>query len=251
MTDTLPFSEALMLVDEHSAAFRDTIAAAPDLDARVPGCPDWSLRDLAAHLGEVHRFWSVVVRAGAAEDAPPRAAIGDTEPHGDLADWFGESTRMLLSALREAGPDAACWTWWRLSDAPQTAGAVARHQVHETAVHSFDAQETVGKPEPIPASIAVDGVAEFLLVTLGAEGPWSHRPARVVFATDEGPSWTVDLTPAGAKLDPAASGEPVATVHGPASDMLLALFGRVPLDRLRIDGDASLAHQLREWSDTT
>jgi uncharacterized protein (TIGR03083 family) len=250
MTDTLPFPELLILVDERSAAFRDTIAAAPDLDARVPGCPDWSLRDLVAHLGSVQRFWSVVVHAGAAGNAPAREAIGDTEPHGDLADWFGESTRMLLAALREVGPDAECWTWWSRSDAPQTAGAVARHQVHEAAVHAFDAQEAIGKPGPIPATVAVDGVAEFLLVTLGAEGPWPHRPARVLFAADEGPSWTVDLTPAGAKLDPAPSGDPVTTVHGPASDMVLALFGRLPLERLRIEGDAGVAHELRAWSDT-
>jgi uncharacterized protein (TIGR03083 family) len=247
---TLPFPELLILVDERSAAFRDIIAAAPDLEARVPGCPDWSLRDLAAHLGHVQRFWSVVVRAGASPGAPPREAIGDTEPHGDLADWFGESTRMLLSALREAGPDAECWTWWGRSDALQTAGAVARHQVHETAVHTFDAQETIGKPEPVPATIAVDGVAEFLLVTLGAAGPWPHRPARVLFAADEGPAWTVDLTPAGAQLDPAASGDPVTTVRGPAGDMLLGLFGRLPLESLRLDGDPTVAHQLREWSDT-
>ena len=84
------------------------------------------------------------------------------DPHGDLPEWSAESTRLLLAALGEAGPDAACWTWWPLSDAPQTAGAVARHQVQEAGVHAYDAQEAIGKPEPIPAAVAVDGVGEFL-----------------------------------------------------------------------------------------
>lgn len=250
MTETPSFPELLSLVDERSAALREAVAAAADLEAHVPGCPDWSLRDLVAHLGEVQRFWAVVVRAGAADGAPSREVIGDTSPHGDLLEWFTESTRLLLSALGAAGPDAPCWTWWPTSGAPQTVGAVARHQVEEAAVHAYDAQETIGKPEPIPAAAAVDGVAEFLQVTYGSEGAWPHRPARIVFSCIEGPSWTLDLTPDGAGVDPAPSGEPVARVHGSASDILLALFGRIPLDTLRVEGDPAVVEQLRAWGDT-
>jgi hypothetical protein len=97
----------------------------------------------------------------------------------------------------------------------------------------------------------VDGVGEFLQVTYGAEGAWPHRAARVAFEASEGPSWILDLTPEGAKLDPAAGGEPSTTVSGSASDLLLALFGRVPLDRLRVDGDATVLAELRSWGDTT
>ena len=251
MTETPPFTGLLSLIDERSAALREAVAAAGDLEARVPGCPEWSLRDLVAHLGEVQRFWSVIVRAGAADSPPPREVIGDTEPHGDLLEWSAESTRLLLTALRQTGPDAPCWTWWPGSEAPQTSGAVARHQVQEASVHAYDAQETIGRPEPIPAAAAVDGVAEFLQVTYGAEGPWPHQPARIVFTSTEGPSWTLDLTPSGARLDPAAGGEPVATVRGRASDLLLALFGRVELETLHIDDDSTVVRQLRAWGDTT
>jgi uncharacterized protein (TIGR03083 family) len=246
----MEFSAILSLVDERSATLREAVAAASDLEARVPMCPDWKLRDLVAHLGMVHRFWAQIVCAGEADGPPSREARGDTEPHGDLLEWSAESTRLLLAALSEAGPDAPCWTWWPLSEAPQNAGAVARHQVQEEAVHAWDAQHTIGKPEPIPASSAVDGVAEFLQVTYGAVGPWPHRPARIVVACTEGPSWTLDLTPSGARLDPPTSGSPVATIHGAASDILLALYGRVPLDTLRADGDGAVVEQLLAWGDT-
>ena len=249
MTDVPSFPELLSLVDDRSAALREAVAAAPDLEAPVPGCPDWSMRDLVEHIGHVQCFWAAVVTAGG-DEPPPRETVGFTVPGDDLGGWLAAQTRLLLAALGEAGPDAACWTWWGASDAPQNAGAVARHQVEEAAVHAYDAQETIGKPEPIPAGVAVDGVAEFLQVTYGAEGAWPHRPARVVFAANEGPSWVLDLTPDGATIDPAASGEPVATVHGAASDILLALFGRVPLERLRIDGDATVVEQLKGWGDT-
>jgi hypothetical protein len=120
--------------------------------------------------------------------------------------------------------------------------------VQEAAVHAFDAQETIGKAEPLPGAVAVDGVAEFLAVGLGSMGEWPHRPARVVFSATDGPSWTVDLTPAGAVLAPAAAGEPVATVHAPASELVLALYGRVPFDDLRVDGDRSVLTELRGWT---
>jgi uncharacterized protein (TIGR03083 family) len=251
MTDIPPFPELLSLIDDRSAALREAVASAPDFAARVPGCPDWTLRDLVGHIGQVQRFWAAVVAAGAADGPPPRETIGFTAPGDDLGAWFGEQTRLLLAALVEAGPDRPSWTWWSASDGPQTAGAVARHQVEEAAVHAYDAQETIGKPEPLPAAVAVDGVAEFLQVTFGTQSAWPHRPARIAFAATEGPSWILDVNSDGAHLDPAASGDPVATVHGSASDILLALFGRVPLDRLRIDGDATVVEQLTDWGNTT
>jgi len=250
MTDTPSFPGLLDLIAERSAAFREAVAAADDLAARVPGCPDWSLRDLVAHLGAVQRFWAVVVAAGPA-DAPPSAeAIGDQTPHGDLVEWLAESTRLLLAALRAADPELGCWAWWAASGAPMTVAAVARHQVQEAAVHAYDAQETIGKPEPLPASVAVDGVPEFLEVGLGSMGTWPHRPARIAMSAVEGPTWVLDLTPSGARTDPAAGGEPLVTLRGPASDLVLACYGRIPLDRLLVDGDRATAEALFAWTKT-
>jgi uncharacterized protein (TIGR03083 family) len=250
MTDTPPFAELLTLIDERSAALRDAVALAPDLDGRVPGCPDWTLRDLVAHIGGVQRFWAVTVRLADPAGPPAPEQRGDLDPHGDLPAWFAESTRLLLSALREAGPDTPAWAWWAASGAPMTAGAIARHQVQEAAVHAWDAQETVGKPEPLPAAIAVDGVAEFLSVGLASQGAWPHRPARVALTATEGPAWMVDLSPSGAQLNPAASGDPSTTVHGSASDLVLILYGRIPLDTVRVDGDTTILTELRTWIDT-
>lgn len=248
MTSTPPFPELLALIEGRSAALRDAVAAAPDLGVTVPGCPDWSLTDLVAHLGGVHRFWAAAVAAGD-ESAPPAPdRVGDQEPHGNLVEWSAASTALLLSALRDAGPDTPCWAWWADSGAPLTAGAVARHQVHEAAVHAYDAQESLGKAEPLPAAVAVDGVGEFLSVSLGSLGAWPHRPARVALQAVEGLSWTVDLSPSGATADPAASGEPVTRLHATASDLVLALHRRIPLADVRVDGDQEVAEQLLTWS---
>ncbi len=200
MTETTPpFEDLLALIDDRSAALR--AAAAGNYPARVPGCPDWSVGDLVAHLGEVQRFWAAAAAAGPADRAP---VFVSREATGDLLDWSAESTRLLIEALRAAGPDTGCYTWWKDSGAPATVGAVARHQVQEAAVHAWDAQEAAGKPEPIPAAVAVDSIPEFLQVSLGSLGPWPHRPARLALSATDGPTWTLDLTPTGATPDPAA-----------------------------------------------
>nr|BFE75120.1 maleylpyruvate isomerase family mycothiol-dependent enzyme [Actinoplanes digitatis] len=250
MTQMPPFPESLDLIAERSAALRAAIACAGDLESRVPGCPDWSLRDLVAHLGRVQRFWAAAVAAGPADGPPPGSAVVDPQPVGDLTAWSAESTRLLLESLRAVGPDRDCWTWWGASDAPMTSGAVARHQVQEAAVHAYDAQETVGKPEQIPAGVAIDIIDELLVVTLGSLGGWPHRSARLALSATEGPTWTLDLTPGGVRPGPAAGDEPVATMRGSAADLVLALYTRIPLDRIEIDGDREAVERFQAWTDT-
>jgi uncharacterized protein (TIGR03083 family) len=250
MSETPSFPELIELVAERSAALREAVAVAADLDVRVPGCPDWSLRDLVAHLGAVQRFWAVVVAAGPAEGPPTPEALGDREPRGDLLEWSAESTNILLAALHATDPELSCWAWWGASAAPMTVAAVARHQVQEAAVHAYDAQESIGKPEPLPAAVAIDGVPEFLEVGVGAQGAWPHRPARLAFSATEGQVWVLQLTPSGARIDPAPGEDPVATLSGQASDLILVGYGRAPLERLRITGDRVVVEQFLTWTNT-
>src|SRR4051794_13372066 len=118
MTDTPPFADLLTLIEDRSAALHAAASAAPSLDGRVPGCPDWTLDDLVYHLSTVQRFWAVVVTQADLSGPPGPDQRGETEPPGDLLDWFAASTRLLLDALRAAGPDSPAWAWWSASGAP-------------------------------------------------------------------------------------------------------------------------------------
>ena len=208
----------------------------------MPGCPAWTLRDLVVHVGQVQRSWAAHVLAGDA-DVP---SVTDVPPD-DVLEWSAASTKVLIDALRVAGPDAPCWTWWEGSDTPSTAGAVARHQVQEAALHAYDAQSAVGQPRDLPSDIAIDCVDEFLVVSLGAMGEWPHPDARIDLAADEGTRWTVRLTTA-AKVEANPSGDPSATVTGPAADLILALYSRIPPEQLQIDGDREVVEQLINWA---
>ncbi len=129
-----------------------------------------------------------------------------------------------------------------------TSGAVARHQVHEAAVHAFDAQLATGAPQPVPEVVALDGTAAFIDVAHGTAGPWPHRPARVGLHATEGASWLIELTGSGAREVDGSHGTD-ADLYGPASDLLLTLHRRLPLDSLRGEGDRAVLENLLSWPD--
>jgi uncharacterized protein (TIGR03083 family) len=246
----LRFDDQLAHIDDRSAALR-AAAAAAGTGARVPSCPDWSVADLVAHLGAVHLFWTAVVSAGPADGPPDATVLGDRTPHGDLLDWSAGATAGLLAALRAAGPDRGCWTWWESAGAPMTAGAVARHQVQEAAVHALDAQLAAGQPQPLPTAVAADGVGEHLTVELSANGAWPHDPERLVLDAGDGGTWLIDLGRAGARVSqfsgPADAAGVAATVIARPEDFVLAFYRRPGHGELHVSGDARAFERLLNW----
>jgi uncharacterized protein (TIGR03083 family) len=189
----------------------------------VPSCPQWSLEELAWHLGVVQRFWAVNLLAR--DTAAPVETIDDdiANESATFVAWCRDSTAQLITALDTLAPDSPCWTWW---GEPASAGAVARHQVQEAVVHAWDAANALGNVAALPRDAALDGVPEFLHV---------HRSALVVpdtkaitfHASDAHTSWTL------------GAGE-TTTVSARASDLVLYLHGRRPLDGLTVVGDPTV-----------
>jgi uncharacterized protein (TIGR03083 family) len=253
---TPSFSVLLKMIEDRSAALR-AAAGKAGLDSRVPGCPDWTVRGLIAHLGEVQRFWAAAVAAGTvsappADDEVPDRAPAATLPADALLSWSVDATDVLIRALIDAGQDRPCWTWWQESGAPLTAGAVARHQVQEAGVHAFDAQAAAGRTEPLPPDVAADGIGEYLTVGMASMGPWPHEPAMVGIAVAGGSTWIIDLGPGGSRpRETATRAEAEASqaggwLRGTANDLVLALYGR-SLDVV-IEGDRDLVTRLLAWT---
>jgi uncharacterized protein (TIGR03083 family) len=229
---------------------------------QVPTCPEWTLFDLVQHLGEGRRSWAATIAAGpaaAAKSASEGAPAAPREREALLA-WSAASTQELLEALREAGPDRGCWTWWGNSQSPQTCGAVARHQLQEITVHTYDAQVTLGAPQPLPDEVALDGVDEFLSTCCATTAPWPHEPAAIGLHATEGRSWHLSLSADGARvtrlptpgtMSATDAGEsPVAadaSLRGTAGELVLAMYDRIPVDSLKLDGDRRLLDLLWAW----
>ena len=256
MWSPLDFPVLLRLIEERSTAFRDAISAAPSLQDPVPTCPDWTVLDLAQHLGSVHLSWAAIVAEGPRGNGPD--GDGSSNPAGLPSDrdavlrWSADSTDELLGELSGAGPDRHCWTWWGDSQSPQTTGAVARHQLVEAAVHTYDAQVSSAAGQPLPPEVALDGIAEFLSTSCSSSAAWPHAPATVDFLAQEGAAWRLSLSANGARVRPldqvvATPDGAYASLRGGASDVLLALHGRVDLGSLTSHGDRHVFSQLVEW----
>ena len=257
MTTTLEFPDLLRLIDERSTAFRAAVAAAPSLDLQVPTHPERTLFDLVQHVGMGRRKTTAVVAAGPADAPPEKSAwddgVGAPREREALLDWWTESVEQLTSVLREAGPDRGCWTWWGDCDSPQTSGAWARRQVPEIAVHTYDAQLTVGAAQPLSEEVALDGFDDCQFTLVATTVAWPHEPAVVDYHATEGRSWRLRLSGDGARvvrLTPAAGEDPDTadvSARGTASDLVLFFYRRIPLDSLKWDGDRRIFDQLIAW----
>ena len=226
------------------------LASTADPEARIRSCPDWSVADLVWHLGEVHWFWASIVERRAADpeavEADKPARPGD---HAALLE-FGRAQADRLVAVLEAAPDDTVPVWtWALADADHTVGFVRRHQVQEAAVHRWDLEDAVGgAAAPVDAEPAADAVDEMLAITL----PWGVHadkplPGTVhLHCTDVDGEWFIAND--GQVERTHAKGD--VAIRGGASDLLLGLYGRIPLERLEVIGDATLARELLDRINT-
>ncbi|TXS00694.1 maleylpyruvate isomerase family mycothiol-dependent enzyme [Streptomyces sp. col6] len=249
MTESLEYSALLRLIDERSAAFRSAVAAAPSPDAPVPSCPGWTLSDLVRHLGTGQRWWAAIVATGPAGSPPARDAVEAPGEPDALPAWYAESNELLLNTLREAGPERECWTWWSAGVSPATARGVARRRVHEVLVHTYDAQLAAGVVQPMPADVALDGVAEFLDTCNSTPVAWPHEPATIHYHATEGRSWLLTLDDTGAWPAPLAddAAPASASATGTAEQLLLFVWGRRTMSDLKIEGDPQVFEQLIAW----
>ncbi|GAA3890994.1 maleylpyruvate isomerase family mycothiol-dependent enzyme [Streptomyces lacrimifluminis] len=234
---------------------RALVTSGVDLSATVPTCPDWSLEHLVRHTGGALRWVELLVRTRAEADVEEdQVPLGDgPEPTGDpaaLDAWLAETGELLVTTLREAGPDTKVWSWADIHDS----GFWARRMVHEITVHRADATLTAGLPYEVAPDIAADAIDEWLQIVEFAQTDPDDAaanelrgPGRSIHlhATDTAPElnaeWLVELTEEGVSW---RRGHEKATValRGPLTDVMLAFYRRLPLDspRLEILGDREL-----------
>lgn len=113
------------------------------LDAPVPTCPGWVVRDLVAHTGQAHRSTAAMLRG-----EEPVEPVGTG---GDPMEWLRDGAIELVEAITRA---------------PQA--FLARRACHLTTLRAVDALSAAlgRRPEPdetwIGTEVAVDGVDEML-----------------------------------------------------------------------------------------
>jgi uncharacterized protein (TIGR03083 family) len=208
----------------------------------VPNCPDWTIADLVWHLGGCHWFWGTDIETRASgpeeiEQAKPERPAG----YGDVVAWGRAQADRMLHLLETTPDDVTVWTW-ALDDTQHNVGFIRRHQVQEAAVHRWDIEKAAtGRPQPIEPDVASDSVDEILAITL----PWGAHPDKPlpgsvhIHCTDTDGEWFVH--PDGRVERIHAKGD--VGIRGPASDLMLALYTRVPIAALDIVGETPYAQE--------
>ena len=245
-----------MTPDEHIAAITEHArrlagdATTAGLDAPVPTCPGWTVRDVIGHLGGVHR-WAATIVAGELS-APPDGDLEQPPADDGLLEWFRSGHEGLVDALESAEDTVACWAFL---PAPFPRAFWARRQAHETAIHAADVAAAAGTRPAYDPAFAVDGLDELLLGFFARRGgKLLSEPARTLAlrATDARPTdaWTMRIGPQGREVDRGkAHGD--LLVEGPASDLYLLLWNRGGTDGLELTGDESILDTWQEKARVT
>ncbi|MEJ2888772.1 maleylpyruvate isomerase family mycothiol-dependent enzyme [Actinomycetospora aeridis] len=237
MPTTERFLDEIVL---HTTAFANAVHAAGQ-DAPVPSCPDWTVRDLADHLGGVHRWCAgtvsrpgeKLVRRGPTDPPMP-------ESDDDVSTWLLEGAATVTQAIRGVGDDTLVGGF----GAMVPVSFWARRQCHETLVHRADAELAAGRPlladlDPVIAADAVDEHLAMVALSakrrtgLGADGATLH-----LHATDEGlgdaGEWVVTLGAEGPTIEHAHRKSDTA-VRGPARGLLAVLTSRESPEAAGVD----------------
>ena len=250
---------------ESGAAAIGALVEAGDPGQPIPTCPDWTLRELAVHVGRVHR-WAAQITATRAAAPPEFRTLPDgrfpAEPAAQAA-WLAAGARRVAVAVDEAGQDPV---WAFGATAP--ASFWGRRMCHETLVHAADARLAAGlPPAEIPPPVAADGIDEWLTVIMPPPAGQADPRAQVLGAgaalhvrttdvTGPGPGeWVIRhgtggvhvirlAGSAGTGAGGHARGD--AVVAGPAAALLLVLLRRLaPQDApVAVTGDPAV---LERW----
>ena len=98
--------------------------------------------------------------------------------------------------------------------------------------------------------MALDGVDEFLATICATPIAWPYEAADVDFHTTEGRSWRVSLSADGARpyeLSADDTTPAAAVMRGTASELVLVLYQRIPLESMQFEGELRHHQLLRDW----
>lgn len=223
------FSAHLEGIREALAAFVHEARRA-GVDALVPTAPDWTVRQLVAHQGMVHR-WATDQVLGRRADAATYEAEGLAAE--DPMRWLHAGGQALVEALEAAPADLEAPVFLKHAPAPRLFWA--RRQCHETTIHAVDALSARLGRMPraeetwISRQVALDGIDELLVgfLTRGKSTLRSEEPLTVaVRPNDVDRRWTVQVSTEPAVTTRDGDRPADLVVEGTAEQLYLTLWNR-------------------------
>jgi uncharacterized protein (TIGR03083 family) len=233
---------------EAGAAALGALVDGGDLAMPIPSCPDWTLRELAIHVGRVHR-WAAAITAARATEPVAFRSLPDGRFPDDPAQrpgWLTAGARRAAAAIGEAGQDEV-WAFGTMAPA----SFWGRRMSHETMVHAADGLLAAGQEPGLPPALTADAIDEWLVTMMprvaGPAGEAALAPGTAlhVQAAGDGPGgagdWLIRAEPAGVTVT-RGPGPADAVLAGPPARLLLVLLRRVPAGdpAVTVSGDAGV-----------
>ena len=246
-----------LTIEQHLDGLREALVAfvryadRAGLKASVPTTPDWSVRQLIAHQGMVHRWAAAILRGGQGDpDAYEREGNAAIDP----IEWLRDGAIELARAITEAPDDLDALVFLR--DAPPAKRFWARRQCHETTMHAVDALSAhlgrypKGADTWISDELALDGIDELLtgFLTRSKSRLRTEEPMTIAVCPDQGHrAWLVTVSPEPAVTEVLAPddercGSADVRLEGAPTALYLTLWNRS--DEISAEGDA-----LELWRD--
>jgi uncharacterized protein (TIGR03083 family) len=208
-------------------------------DVTVPATPEWTMAKLVKHAGTTHRWACAVVERGEFAN-PGELDLGLPADESAYPDWIESGAATFTAVVGAADPDASTWSW---GNDPHVR-FWSRRMAHETSIHRWDAESATATQTPVAADLAVDGIDERLehLVpsmhfnAAGAGALTGAGETVHLHCTDADGEWLLRFDADGFTFTREHAKGDVA-LRGTASDLLLYLVGRGPLDALEVHGD--------------
>ena len=197
-------------------------------EAPLSTYPGHDVLDLVCHVLTIHEWV-----AGIVGDRLPERPAGRTEYDRSMErilERYDAAWRRLAEVLKAADPTDPVWTF----GADPTVAFWQGRMAHETAIHRWDAERAVGEPAPIPTDVAVAALDEGLRIhfeRLLRKTEVGGVGERVTLrCTNHDASWTVTLHDIGVEVaDGRPEGDANGALEGTASDLWLAMAGRIPV----------------------
>jgi uncharacterized protein (TIGR03083 family) len=228
-----------------------------DLDERIEACPEWAMRDLVRHLGMIH-LWAAANVAFPepdwldVEELPdlvrywPELAgpSGEYPSDPELVAWYRNTLANLIDVLRSAPADVAAFTFL---PAPTPLTMWARRQASEIAIHRFDAEQARDITSHFDPLFAADMLDELLFGFAPRPRPIDvDRPQVIrVHAEDTDDQWYVTIGRDASTTAREGDGADL-TLAGPAADLYVRLWNRMPRSSVAMSGNTEL---LDLWTD--
>lgn len=253
--------ELPLSLPEHLEGLREALAAfvqhaeRTSVETPVPTCPGWTLRELIAHQGMVHR-WARASLLGHDIDCDAVEQEGRAVDEPVL--WLHDGGLDLVQTIEDVAADVDAPVFLRNAPAPRHFWA--RRQCHETTIHAVDAlAASVGHLPTADQTwvrrvVAVDGIDELLRGFLPRSGSRLRSERPVSFAvrpTDAEERWHVQVSqePPVVTQEHTGRGHRDADVElkAPAVVLYLALWNRT--DEVQVEGFDLWRRAARiEWS---